>query len=165
MAPSSSHSQAVLPNSGTLVLDKIDRHDKGFEIFVSTIQPATCPLCQQISSARHSGYTRRLGDLPWQGLSVRIWLSVHRYRCRNHECARKIFCQRVPGVARVYGRRTERLAEIVAVIGYVAGGLPGARLLERLSIQASDDTVRRLVRLNCPASQDRLDRAEERPVG
>lgn len=153
MAPSSSHSQAVLPNSGTLVLDKIDRHDKGFEIFVSTIQSAICPLCQQISSAQHSGYTRCLGDLPWQGLSVRIWLSVHRYRCRNHECTRKIFCQRVPGVARVYGRRTERLAEIVAVIGYVAGGLPGARLLERLSIQTSDDTVRRLVRLNGPMSQ------------
>ena len=164
MAPSSSHSQAVLPNSGTLVLDRIDRHEKDFEIFVRTIQPAICPLCQQISSARHSGYTRQLGDLPWQGLSVRIWLSVHRYRCQNHECARKIFCQRVPGVARVYGRRTERLAEIVAVIGYVAGGLPGARLLERLSIQTSDDTVRRLVRLNGP-SQDPLDRPPIRCLG
>lgn len=72
MGPSSSHSQAVLPNSGTLVLDRIDRHDKEFEIFVSTSQPPICPLCQQISSAHHSGYTRSLGDLPWQGLSVRI---------------------------------------------------------------------------------------------
>jgi transposase len=106
-----------------------------------------------------------LGDLPWQGLSVRIWLNVHRYRCRNRECTRKIFCQRVPGVARVYGRRTERLAEIVAVIGYVAGGLPGARLLERLSIQTSDDTVRRLVRLNCPASQDPLHSPPIRGLG
>ena len=165
MAPSSSHSQAVLPNSGTLVLDRIDRHEKNFEIFVSTNQPAICPLCQQISSAPHSGYTRQLGDLPWQGLSVRIWLSVHRYRCRNHQCTRKIFCQRVPGVARVYSRRTERLAEIVTVIGYVAGGLPGARLLERLSIQTSDDTVRRLVRLNGPASQDPLDRPPIRCLG
>lgn len=138
---------------------------KGLEIFVSTNQPAICPLCQQISSARHSGYTRQLADLPWQGLSVRIWLSVHRYRCRNHQCARKIFCQRVPGIARVYGRRTERLAEIVAVIGNVAGGLPGARLLERLSIQTSDDTVRRLVRLNGPASQDPLDRPPIRCLG
>jgi hypothetical protein len=68
-------------------------------------------------------------------------------------------------VARVYGRRTERLAEIVAVIGYVAGGLPGARLLERLSIQTSDDTVRRLVRLNGPVSQDPLDRPPIRCLG
>src|ERR1017187_943856 len=67
MAPSSSHSQAVLPNSGTLVLDSIDRHEKNFEIFVSTNQLAICPLCQPISTPRHSGYTRRLGDLPWHG--------------------------------------------------------------------------------------------------
>jgi len=108
-----------------------------------------------MSTAQHSGYTRRLGDLPWQGLSVRIWLSVHRYRCRNHECARKIFCERVPGVARVYGRYTERLDEIVSVVGYVAAGLPGARLLERLSIHASDDSIRRRVRSNDPSAQDR----------
>src|ERR1035438_54539 len=38
MAPPSTHSQAVLPNSGTLVLDRIDRHEKDFEIFVSTNQ-------------------------------------------------------------------------------------------------------------------------------
>jgi len=149
------HSQAVLPNPGTLVLERIDRHDNGFEIRVTTRQPARCPVCQRMSTAQHSRYTRRLCDLPWQGLSVRIWLSVHRYRCRNNECARKIFCERVPGVARVYGRYTERLDEIVGVVGYVAGGLPGARLLERLSIHASDDSVRRRVRRNDPSAQDR----------
>ncbi len=48
-------------------------------------------------------------------------------------------------MAPVYGRRTERLAAIVGAVGYVAGGLPGARLLERLAIQISDDSVRRQV--------------------
>jgi transposase len=137
-----------------LVLERIDRHDKGFEILVTTRQAATCPLCKRMSTAPHSGYTRRLADLPWQGLSVRIWLSVHRYRCRNRNCARKIFCERVPGVARVYGRCTERLEKIVGVVGYVAGGLPGSRLLERLSIHTSDDTVRRRIRSNGPSSED-----------
>ena len=110
-------------------------------------------FCHQVSTAQHSEYTRQLGDLPWQGLAVRIWLTVHRYRCRNRECARQIFCERVPGVARGYARRTEWLTEIVGVIGYVAGGLPAARLLERLSIRTSDDTVRRLVRRNRPEPQ------------
>ncbi len=32
------------------------------------------------------------------------------------------------------------------MIGYVAGGLPGQRLLDRLSIATSDDTVLRRVR-------------------
>jgi transposase len=48
----------------------------------------------------------------------------------------------------VYARQTERAAEIVRLIGYVAGGRPGPRLLDRLSIATSDDTVLRRVREN-----------------
>lgn len=155
MTPIPAHSQAVLPDPGMLVLERIDRHDEGFDIVVSTHHPAVCPLCKRPSTALHSGYIRRLADLPWQGLSVRICLSAHRYRCRNHDCPRRIFCQRVPGVARVHGRSTERLEEIIGVVGYVAGGLPGSRLLERLSVRVSDDTVRRCVGKNSPASQER----------
>ncbi len=53
-------------------------------------------------------------------------------------------------MAQVYARRTERLAVIVGAVGYVAGGLPGARLLERLAISISDDSVRRQVVRNAP---------------
>jgi len=52
----------------------------------------------------------------------------------------------LPGIARAYGRQTERASEIVRLIGYVAGGLPGQRLLARLSIAPSDDTVLRRAR-------------------
>ena len=34
---------------------------------------------------------------------------------------------------------------MVGAVGYVAGGLPGARLLERLAISVGDDSVRRQV--------------------
>jgi transposase len=77
-----------------------------------------------------------------------LWLSVGRFRCRNVACARKIFCERLPQIARAYGRQTERTSEIVRVVGYVAGGLPGERLLIRLGIVTSDDTVLRRVRQN-----------------
>ncbi len=153
MAPPPGHSQAVLPNPGMLVLERIDRYDSGFEIVVTTRYPAACPLCKRISTSQHSKYNRRLSDLPWQGISVRIWLSLHRYRCGNHQCPRKVFCERVPGVAKTYARYTERLDEIVCVVGYLAGGLPGARLLDRLSIKTSDETVRRRVRRNGPSVQ------------
>jgi hypothetical protein len=46
-----------------------------------------------------------------------------------------------------YGRQTDRAAEIIRLVGYVAGGLPGQRLLARLSIATSDDTVLRRVRV------------------
>jgi hypothetical protein len=43
----------------------------------------------------------------------------------------------------VYARQTERAAEIVRLVVYVAGGRPGQRILERLSMRTSDDTVLR----------------------
>ena len=77
---------------------------------------------------------------------MQLWATVGRFRCRNSLCPRKVFCERLPRVARAYGRQTERASEIVRLIGYVAGGLPGHRLLARLSIATSDDTVLRRVR-------------------
>jgi transposase len=109
-------------------------------------QEPACPLCGEVSRSRHSFYARRLQDLPWQSVAVELWVSVGRFRCRNSSCPRQIFCERLPQIAGVYGRQTERTAEIVRLIGYVVGGLPGQRLLARLAIATSDDTVVRRVR-------------------
>lgn len=143
MAPPPSHSQAILPNPGLLILERIERAEQQFRLFVRMSQRPACPLCGRTSGSRHSSYGRRLQDLPWQGLSVQLWVTAHRYRCHNVECPRKIFCERLPDVARVYARQTDRVGQIVRLVGYVAGGLPGERLLARLAIAVSDDTVLR----------------------
>jgi transposase len=146
MAPPPSHSQSLLPNPDILILDHIERQADRFRFRVHVEQEPTCPLCGDVSRSRHSCYSRCLQDFPWQGVSVELWATVGRFRCRNSSCPRRIFCERLPRVARVYGRRTERASEIVRLIGYVVGGLPGQRLLARLSITTSDDTVLRRVR-------------------
>jgi transposase len=146
MAPSTRHSQSLLPNPGILILDQIDRDADRFRLRVHVEQDPACPLCGEVSQSRHSCYCRCLQDFPWQGVSVQLWATVGRFRCRNSSCPRRIFCERLPQIARVYGRQTERASEIVRLIGYVAGGLPGQRLLARLSIASSDDTVLRRVR-------------------
>jgi transposase len=146
MALPPSHSQSLLPNPESLILDRIERNADRFRLLVHVEQKPVCPLCGEVSRSRHSCYCRCLQDLPWQGVSVQLWTTVGRFRCRNSSCPRKIFCERLPRVARVYGRQTERASEIVRLIGYVAGGLPGQRLLNRLSIATSDDTVLRRVR-------------------
>ncbi|MBK5293438.1 MAG: transposase [Acidobacteriia bacterium] len=46
------------------------------------------------------------------------------------------------------------MAVVVGAVGYVAGGLPAARLLERLAIRISDDSVRREVIRSAPRQQD-----------
>ena len=146
MATPPSHSQSLLPNPNILILDGIERDADRFRLMVHVEQTPTCPLCGQPSQSHHSSYRRHLQDLPWQGVSVQLWATVGRFRCRNSTCSRRIFCERLPRVARAYGRQTERASEIVRLIGYVAGGLPGQRLLARLAIASSDDTVLRRVR-------------------
>ena len=148
MAPfkSHSHSQSVLPNPRLLVLEFIEQSEDRFLLSARVEQVPSCPECGRVSESRHSSYVRRLQDLPWQGLSVQIHLRVRRFRCRNCNCPRKVFTERVEGIPS-YLRHTSRLAEIVRVVGYVAGGLPGSRLLARLAILTSDDTVLRRVKL------------------
>lgn len=99
-------------------------------------------------------YSRYFEDFAWQGLSEQVFLKVSRYRCRNALCSRKAFCERVLCVARPYARETLRLSEIIGVVGYVAGRLPGARLLDRLARQASDDPIPRRVSENRPELQE-----------
>src|ERR1700737_2565421 len=140
MAASPSHSQSLLPNPDILILDRIEREAERIRLITSVRQKPVGPGCGDISRSGHSRYRRCLQDLPWQGVSVQLWVSVGRFRCRNPGCPRKIFCERLPQVARAYGRQSERTSEIIRLVGYVAGGLPGQRLLTRLSIATSDDT-------------------------
>jgi len=103
----------------------------------------TCPGCQTLSASRHSSYLRRLQDLPVQGVPVMIRLRSRRWRCRNPACVRKIFTERLPGVASPLARRSSRVIELVRLIGHSAGGRPGERLMERFAMPASDDTILR----------------------
>ena len=150
MATPPSHSQAVLPNSQILLLDRIERTDQRFRLFVTVEQTPSCPMCGRISHSFHSCYCRCLQDLPWQGLTVQLIVVARRYRCRNPDCPRKVFCERLPGVARVRARQTLRASEIIRLVGYVAGRRPGSRLLARLAISTSDDTVLRRVKQPLP---------------
>jgi len=145
MALAQSHSQSVLPNPRSLVLETIEQSGDHFLLSVHVEQVPCCPECGRRSSSRHSSYVRRLQDLPWQGLTVEILLRVRRFRCRNHRCPREVFTERINGIP-PYLRQTSRLTEIVRAVGYAAGGLPGARLLGRLAIRISDDTVLRRVK-------------------
>jgi hypothetical protein len=66
-----------------------------------------------------------------QGVSMQLWATVGRFRCRNPACSRKIFCERLPRIARVYGRQTERAAEIVRLIGYLRAAVrPSASCID-----------------------------------
>ena len=98
-----------------------------------------------MSRAVHSRYRRRPADLPSLGQTVRISLRVRRFYCRNAACARQTFAERVSPLVVPFARRTRRLAEAQGRTGAALGGEAGARLLSRLPMPASADTVLRLL--------------------
>ncbi len=106
-----SHSQSLLPNPGILILDRIERETDRFRWMVHVEHEPRCPVCACISRSPHSSYCRCLQDLPWQGVSVQICVTVDRFRCRNRGCPRRIFFERLPQVASAYARQTTRTSE------------------------------------------------------
>ena len=105
-----------------------------------------CPLCGRQARRTHSRYERRLADLPWGEHRVAIRLKVRRLFCDNVRCERRIFAERLPGIAAPWARRTARLADRLTAVGFALGGAAGARLVRRLGLTASRNTLLHLVR-------------------
>ncbi|HEU5329700.1 MAG TPA: ISL3 family transposase [Thermomicrobiales bacterium] len=137
---------SLVPDPAVVTLEQIVADDTQITLVVRAQQERTrCPVCAAPATRVHSWYTRRLQDVPWQGLAVSVRLHTRRWFCDNPHCARHIFTERLPTVAEPHSRRTARLATIVLLFGVAVGGAPGARLLAALGIAVSGDTLRRAV--------------------
>src|SRR3954463_10033661 len=107
---------------------------------------ACCPLCGRRSRRVHSRYERPLADLPWGAYAVTVQLRVRRLFCRNSRCERRIFTERLPGIALPWARRTRRLDVRLTALGLALGGSAGVRLGAKLGLAASRNTLLRRVR-------------------
>lgn len=106
---------------------------------------ASCPLCGCDSSRVHSRYRRTLQDLPCAGKILRLVVTVRRFLCRNADCARKIFAERVPDLTTSYARRTTRYTHMLSALGLALGGKAGAHLGAKLGMPASRMTILRVL--------------------
>ena len=140
--------RTLVPDVGEVVLDQL--MVEGRSRLVMVLRPASegsvCPECQQASRRIHSRYRRRLNDLPWEGIPVRIELRVRRFFCETEDCGHHIFTERLPKTVQRYARRTCRLSEALERITLVLGGSAGSRLAEQLGILASGPTLLRQLR-------------------
>jgi len=82
-------------------------------------------------------------------------LQVCRWRCRNERCSRKTFVERL-SAATTFARRTCRVAELLRLFGHAAGGRASQKLLARLAIPASDNTILRHLKRHTVASTGAL---------
>ncbi len=118
--------QALLPDPTSLHLLYIEPEGNVITMVVSTTSSeAKCSLCETTSTKVHSRYTRLLADLPWVGYAVRLKLHLRRFFCRNPDCQRQIFAERLPNVVVPYARRTLRLHDLLTLIGFAVGGEAG----------------------------------------
>ena len=121
--------KTLLADPAVLRIEKIVAEKSSLIIFVSSVQKhVRCQVCQHISVKRHSRYIRRLADLPWQGVAVKLCLSMRRFFCTNDLCVRKIFAERLPNIAADFARRTLRLNESLTALAFALGGEAGRRL-------------------------------------
>lgn len=137
----------LLLDPSRLTLDLIRANRSSITVLMATTATsAACPLCGESASRLHSRYVRTLADLPWHGIAVSVQLTVRRFFCEAAACSRRIFAERLPGVVAPYARRTARLGEALELIGFALGGEAGGRLLRRLAMHGSPDTLLRSVR-------------------
>src|SRR5215207_1658321 len=121
--PTAIRLKKIVPNHSSLTL-----------VAQTTRTQAECPRCQRPSTRVHSYYTRKVADLPWHGVSVRLELRTRRFRCRNSLCTKRVFCERLPRVVSHYARKTVRMEEALRLIGLLLGGEAGSRATRRLAM-------------------------------
>lgn len=137
----------LLADPTAIRLVKIIQHHSSLTLVVeATRAQAECPRCQRPTARLHSYYTRRVADLPWHGVAVRLELHTRRFRCKNSLCTKRVFCERLPHVVAHYGRKTVRMEEALTLIGLLLGGEAGARAAMKLAMATSADTLLRRVR-------------------
>jgi transposase len=139
----------LLPATTTLCLAAchVDHTAAQITLLVHSTQASmSCPLCDTPARRIHSRYERTLADLPWAEYRVRLQLRVRKWFCRNRQCPRRIFTERLPTVAAPWARRTLRLAQRLVALGVALGGKAGVRLSRQWGLAVSRNTLLRLLR-------------------
>lgn len=141
--------KSLLPHLSGVLVEQVSVESGALRIVACTRSEVAlpCPGCGVRSRRRHSGYGRMLADGAVGGRMVVISLEVRRLFCDNSRCERVTFAEQVEGLTERYQRRTPPLDRLLAAIGIVLWGLPGARLAALLPAPVSRTTMLRLVML------------------
>lgn len=137
----------LCPSSAELRLEQVAFADDLITITATGRRhEVACPSCGVRAGRVQSRYGRTLADLPWQGVRVRLLVTVRRFFCDVPGCRRRIFAEPLPATAARYARCTCRAGALLEVLGFALGGRAGARLAARLGVASAPGTVLGAVR-------------------
>jgi len=135
--------KSIRPSRPAMIVRSVSGAEDQWVIEAERHSTPRCPSCGTISERHHGWYQRGLHDLPMQGVPVVIRLRARKWRCVAPACERSIFAERLPGLACPHAHQSDAIADVLAVMGHGAGGETFRRLLARLGIVVSGDTVLR----------------------
>jgi transposase len=92
-------------------------------------------------------------DLPFQGKQAVLRLTARKFFCRNPDCPRTVFCERLPDLVPRYARSTARLTDAHRAIAFALGGEAGSRLASQLAMPTSADTLLRRIKQTMPDAE------------
>ncbi len=136
--------QQLLPNSKQLHLEQCELDNEQQQLTLSVLSTqylAPCPVCSTPSARIHSHYERTLADLPCVNFKLTLTLQVSKFFCDNSVCFRRIFTERIPGIAAPWARKTVRFVQRLEAIGLALGGAAGARLSHQIGTGVCGSTL------------------------
>src|SRR5882672_3404217 len=149
-------SRSLSPCPAEVHVDRVVAQADHITLVVQAVRRAVpCPGCARSSRRIHSYYERRLADLPWSGIPVKVRLRSRRFFCDADDCSQRVFTERLPETVATYARRTLRLQQALRWLGLALGGAAGARTAQRLGLTVSGSTLlRHLRRMPLAPDQD-----------
>lgn len=107
---------------------------------------ARCPVCGQESRRVHGWYVRHPQEISSVGRTIRLVLTVKRFRCTNAGCPRQTFAEALSSWLPAYARRTFALTQLLYAVALEIGGEVAHRVAARLGMRMSADTLLRILR-------------------
>ena len=85
------HPGTLIANSAEVELMCLRQRAGAIEVELRTCRrTASCPHCGTASARIHNRYRRKLADLPWEGVPVRIVLQTRKFFCVRSDCSQRI---------------------------------------------------------------------------
>ena len=104
-----------------------------------------CPYCGEKSRKTHSKYHRTVQDLPMSGKKVYIEIECRKMFCRNADCNKKSFAEKI-GFVGSKGKKSLRLEKEIINIAMNSSSVEAAKMLNRSTVKISSGTVRNVLK-------------------
>ena len=137
-------------------LEYIDHEIIGDYIYIKISSKQTemcCPFCGQISKKVHSTYSRRIQDLPIQGMKVILVLNNRKIFCENQECEHVTFSERYSFLSDK-SKKTKRLEDEILRISLNMSSVAAAEALSQNMVSIGKSTICRLIKKRMPESRN-----------